>query len=166
MHRILTRIKHEEPAQRQAFVERIEEACGTALRTGLMRNAKQVARVAASGMDIGAHTVTHPILARLSLARAREEIEGSKAALESIIGRRVALFAYPNGVPQQDYRAEHVQLVRGAGFDAAVCTAWGVARPGADPFQLPRFTRRPRRLRLQRVRRSTWSTDPGPRSCR
>ncbi|HXF46700.1 MAG TPA: polysaccharide deacetylase family protein [Burkholderiaceae bacterium] len=138
--RILARIKHEEPAQRQAFVERIEEACGTALQAALMMRAEQVARLAASGMDIGAHTVTHPILARLSLAQAREEIESSKAALESIVGRRVALFAYPNGVPQQDYRAEHVELVRTAGFDAAVCTAWGVARPGADPFQLPRFT--------------------------
>lgn len=138
--RVLARIKHEEPAQRQASVERIEEACGTALRAPLMMRAEQVARLAASGMDIGAHTITHPILTRLSLARAREEIDGSKAALESIVGRRIALFAYPNGVPRRDYGPEHVGVVRAAGFDAAVSTAWGVARPDADLFQLPRFT--------------------------
>lgn len=138
--RILARIKHEEPGRRQAFVERIEEACGAAARTALMMRAEQVARLAASGMDIGAHTLSHPILARVSPAQAREEIAGSKAMLESIVGRSVALFAYPNGVPHQDYRAEHVEMVRRAGFDAAVSTAWGVARPDADLFQLPRFT--------------------------
>jgi peptidoglycan/xylan/chitin deacetylase (PgdA/CDA1 family) len=137
---ILARIKHEEPAQRQAFVERIEEACGATVRTALMMRSEQVARLAASGMDVGAHTVSHPILTRVSPAQAREEIADSKAALESIIGRRVALFAYPNGVPRRDYGAEHVELVRGIGYDAAVSTAWGVARPDADLFQLPRFT--------------------------
>ncbi|GAB4468892.1 MAG: polysaccharide deacetylase family protein [Burkholderiaceae bacterium] len=138
--RILTRIKHEKPERRLALVERIEEACGARLQTALMMRAEQVARLAAGGMDVGAHTISHPILTRLSPAQAREEIVGSKAVLESIVGRRVSLFAYPNGVPMQDYGAEHVQMVRGAGFDAAVSTAWGVARPGADPLQLPRFT--------------------------
>lgn len=138
--RILVRIKHEAPAQRQALVERIEEACGAAARTALMMRPQQVARLVARGMDVGAHTVSHPILTRVSPAQAREEIAGSRATLQSIIGRRVALFAYPNGVPCQDYGAEHVELVRAAGFEAAVSTAWGVARPGADLLQLPRFT--------------------------
>ncbi len=31
-------------------------------------------------------------------------------------------------------------MVRTLGFDAAVTTAWGAARHGADPLQLPRFT--------------------------
>jgi hypothetical protein len=31
-------------------------------------------------------------------------------------------------------------MVRDAGFSAAVSTAWGVASPGSDVFQLPRFT--------------------------
>ena len=50
------------------------------------------------------------------------------------------LFAYPNGRPDEDYRAEHAQMVRDAGFEAAVSTAWGSARRNSDPFQLPRFT--------------------------
>lgn len=138
--RILARIKHEEPTRRLALVEQIEEACGAGGGPALMMRPEQVARLAASGMDVGAHTVSHPILARVSPAQARNEIADSKAELESIIGRRVALFAYPNGVPRRDYTAEHVELVRAAGFDGAVSTAWGVARPDADLFQLPRFT--------------------------
>jgi hypothetical protein len=57
-----------------------------------------------------------------------------------MIGAPVRCFAYPNGRPHRDYRAEHVALVKKLGFDGAVCTAWGVARHGDDPFQLPRFT--------------------------
>ena len=48
------------------------------------------------------------------------------------------LFAYPNGKPDVDYRAEHVGIVRELGFEGAVSTAWG-GRCG-DLYQLPRFT--------------------------
>ncbi|MCS6944605.1 MAG: polysaccharide deacetylase family protein, partial [Sutterellaceae bacterium] len=106
----------------------------------LMMNCEQVADLAAAGFDIGGHTVTHPILARLSPEEARAEIAGGKSDLEAIVGRRVALFAYPNGVPGKDYAAEHVRLVRACGFQAGVSTAWGVAVWRSDPFQLPRFT--------------------------
>lgn len=138
--RILVAIKHHPPEYRAESVERIEEACDAAPSAPLMMRPEQVARLAASGMDIGGHTVTHPILARLPSVQAREEIADGKAALESIIGRRIALFAYPNGVPNHDYTAEHVRLVRDCGFQAAVSTAWGAARRQADLFQLPRFT--------------------------
>ncbi|MCX7902363.1 MAG: polysaccharide deacetylase family protein [Burkholderiaceae bacterium] len=138
--RVLTAIKHAPPAERSAAVERIEELCDAPPAPSLMMNCEQVADLAAAGFDIGGHTVTHPILARLSPEEARAEIAGGKSDLEAIVGRRVALFAYPNGVPGQDYTAEHVKLVRASGFQAAVSTAWGVATPRADPFQLPRFT--------------------------
>ena len=47
---------------------------------------------------------------------------------------------YPNGKPGQDYGARDTEIVRQLGFDGAVTTSWGVARPGADLYQLPRFT--------------------------
>ena len=49
-------------------------------------------------------------------------------------------FAYPNGKPGRDYRADHAKMVREIGFDAAVSTAHGAARAGSDLYQLPRFT--------------------------
>lgn len=138
--RVLTAIKHAPPAQRRAAVERIEELCGTPPAPRLMMDPEQVAHLAAAGFDIGGHTVTHPILARLPADEALAEIAGGKSDLEAIVGRRVALFAYPNGVPGRDYTAEHVRLARECGFAAAVSTAWGVAGRQSDPFQLPRFT--------------------------
>jgi peptidoglycan/xylan/chitin deacetylase (PgdA/CDA1 family) len=93
-----------------------------------------------AGMEIGGHTVNHPIVARLQKAAARAEIADGKAALEQIVGDQIRLFAYPNGKPGQDYLAEHVAMVKDLGFEAAVSTAWGAAARGGDLFQLPRFT--------------------------
>ena len=105
-----------------------------------MMTPEQVQGLAQRGMDVGAHTVSHPILTRLDPAAARQEIVANKEHLEQLLGGSVRLFAYPNGVPQQDYTAEHVQMVRDCGFAAAVTTAWGAATARSDRFQLPRFT--------------------------
>ena len=93
-----------------------------------------------SGMQIGAHTVSHPILATLDRATAFHEIAESKRTLEDIVDERVSLFAYPNGKPQTDYNAESVAVVRELGFDAAFSTYWAVATAKTDVFQVPRFT--------------------------
>ena len=91
-------------------------------------------------MTIGAHTVSHPILSRVSEDKARAEMAESKERLEAIIGRKVALFAYPNGKPGTDYTGVHVRLAREAGFEAACSTGWGAATTGCDIYQIPRFT--------------------------
>jgi hypothetical protein len=84
--------------------------------------------------------------------------------LEALVGEPIALFAYPNGKPRQDYAGAHVELVRTAGFDAACSTAWGVASRSSDVFQIPRFTPWDREawrfgLRLaQNLRRTAYAT--------
>jgi len=92
------------------------------------------------GMQVGAHTVSHPILRTLPREEARREIEVSKQVLEGLLGANVDLFAYPNGKPGEDYGPESVELVREAGFKAAVSTQWGVSTQRTDVFQLRRFT--------------------------
>jgi hypothetical protein len=75
----------------------------------------------------------------MDVTAASAEIRTSKAQLEAITGAPVTLFAYPNGKPGRDYHKEHVDIVRQAGFEAAVSTAAGVANISSDPYQLPRF---------------------------
>ncbi|MES2564774.1 MAG: polysaccharide deacetylase family protein, partial [Pseudomonadota bacterium] len=82
----------------------------------------------------------HPILARVPEDEARTEMGESKARLETIVGRDVTLFAYPNGKPGTDYAPIHVRLAHEVGFTAACSTGWGAARASSDIFQLPRFT--------------------------
>jgi len=137
---ILDAVKHLEPPERQAATDAVVRAAAAPTAQPAMMRADQVRGLRATGMDIGAHTVTHPILTRVGAAEARAEMQASKDALESIIDARVELFAYPNGVPVRDYGAEHIAMARGCGFDAAVSTAWGAASMRSDRFQLPRFT--------------------------
>jgi peptidoglycan/xylan/chitin deacetylase (PgdA/CDA1 family) len=133
-------IRHLPQGRREELTQAIVAASGSNEPPALMMPPQQVRNLRARGMDIGAHTITHPILTRIDAATARHEITSSKRQLEDLLDEPVDLFAYPNGVPQEDYTSEHVRIVRDCGFKAAVSTAWGAASARSDRFQLPRFT--------------------------
>lgn len=137
---IIGKIKYLPVTERLKLTERISEIAGARLPDNLMMTSAQVVEMRVAGMQIGAHTVSHPILASIPLEQAREEISVSKSSLERLLGEKVTLFAYPNGKPGADYKPEHAALVRELGFDAAVSTAWGAASFSSDIYQLPRFT--------------------------
>ncbi len=131
-------LKYSDPHERAAQAAAIAERVGSD-GNDLMLTEEQVRQLRREGVDIGAHTVTHPILVAAAADDARREIAASKSILESMIGEPVTLFAYPNGRPRRDYAREHVEMVRQAGFSAAVSTAWGACRRASDRFQLPRM---------------------------
>jgi peptidoglycan/xylan/chitin deacetylase (PgdA/CDA1 family) len=135
---MLGRMKYLVPAERQRKAEQIAERVGQPLPADLMLTEARVRRLAAGGIEIGGHSVTHPILSQVEPDAARREIGECKAQLEAIVRAPVRCFAYPNGKPQQDYQRIHVEMVREAGFGVAMSTAWGSARSGSDVLQLPR----------------------------
>ena len=137
---LIGQLKYLPTGARLDQVSRLVQAVDIALPTGLMMTSAQVIELHRAGMGIGGHTVNHPILASVPLGTARAEIAQGKEVLEALIGEKVRLFAYPNGKPGADYRAEHVRLVKELGFEGAVSTAWGAARGAPDVFQLPRFS--------------------------
>jgi peptidoglycan/xylan/chitin deacetylase (PgdA/CDA1 family) len=137
---LLAAIKYLSPAQREAAVRAVQAACGERLPDDLMMRSDQVRALRQAGMQIGAHTRSHPILTRLRDDAAYTEILGSKHDLEALLGEPVTLFAYPNGKPGVDYGANHARMVREAGFTAAVSTAPGAASASSDRLQLPRFS--------------------------
>lgn len=138
--RILAAIKYRPVAERMALAERIAECAGAALPADLMMTSAQAAGLARQGFALGGHTVTHPILATLDDDSARRELTVGRRQVEELAGRPVDLFAYPNGAPGRDYTAATVRLVRECGYAGAVTASPGAARPGTDPFQIPRFT--------------------------
>ena len=141
---VLGKLKYLPFEQRQRLAVDIRRRAGGAMRTmaPAMLTTFQLQRLHAAGMGIGAHTVSHPILAALSDHAARNDIANGKRELEQLLQAPVTLFAYPNGKAGRDYGPAHVAIVKSLGFTAALATDWGVARPGAglDLFQLPRFT--------------------------
>ncbi|MFL6675151.1 MAG: polysaccharide deacetylase family protein [Massilia sp.] len=130
--------KYLPPAARSGLVERLEALVGSGHGHGLMLTPEMVIELDRSGIEIGAHTVTHPILTSLDDDSARIEIDAGKAQLEALIGKPVRLFAYPNGKAGKDFDARHVEMVREAGYAAAFTTAVGPATRAKDRFQLPR----------------------------
>lgn len=136
---IISRLKYLEPSERVRRADRLAEHIGASLPDDLMMTDAQVRKLAGLGFEIGAHTVNHPILASVDEAAAWTEITQSRQRLEELTGAGIPSFAYPNGKPLQDYRREHVALVRKAGFEVAVSTAWGAATGEGDALQIPRI---------------------------
>ena len=137
-YRMIGEIKYQDASQRLDCARRLMDAAGAEPPVGLMMGAAQVRALRDAGMEIGAHTRGHPILARLDDASAEREIRDGARDLVDILGAPVDLFAYPNGRPGRDYGARDVALVRRQNFRAAVTTAWGFADGRTDPHEIPR----------------------------
>ena len=101
-------------------------------------NWSQVLEMRAAGMDIGAHTATHPTLAGLSQPAAWKEIYDSKRYLEDRLQEPITLFAYPLGQPRT-MPGILKRLVQQAGFSAACSTIWGADNRNTDLFALRRL---------------------------
>lgn len=103
----------------------------------LMLTWEDVHALVGLGCSIGAHTVNHPILSRVSPQRAWAEIAGSRTMIEKACGFAPGAFAYPNGRPA-DYTAAVQALVRKAGFTCAVTTQLGLNTGETSPYELRR----------------------------
>jgi peptidoglycan/xylan/chitin deacetylase (PgdA/CDA1 family) len=88
-------------------------------------------------VTIGAHSVNHVPLARLSRERQRDEIETSRSRLEEWIGRPVQSFSYPFG-GRADYDRRSVALCRAAGFRKAAANVPGSWHRWHGDFEIPR----------------------------
>jgi peptidoglycan/xylan/chitin deacetylase (PgdA/CDA1 family) len=95
----------------------------------------------APGVTLGAHTLSHPMLAKHPEEEARREIVESKAWLEETLGTPVRHFAYPVGDPGSAGPREFA-LANEAGFASAVTTRPGhlFAEHAAHPHALPRVS--------------------------
>jgi peptidoglycan/xylan/chitin deacetylase (PgdA/CDA1 family) len=86
------------------------------------------------GMEIGAHTRTHPRLTQCTDAQLRDEIQGSKTDLEDCLDAPVTQFCYPYG----DMDDRVAQVTQEAGYTAATTTQRGRASSGMNLLRLPR----------------------------
>ena len=91
------------------------------------------------GIEIGAHTARHPILAHAAADAQRAEIVESRAALEQWTGTPVRAFAYPNGQPRVDYSAETAAILADLGFDFGFTMRPAFAVADEPAFERSRF---------------------------
>ena len=81
--------------------------------------------------EVGAHTMSHPDLTRITSSQVESEIKDSKTYLEDLLGHQVAMFGYPYGRYNNDLK----QRVKRHGFiGARTCDPCGLSLP-QDPYQ-------------------------------
>ncbi len=99
---------------------------------------EEIRRMAAGAFRLGGHTHRHFMVSRLDDATLVEEIATGLRLIEQRTGQQARTFAYPNG-ESADYDARAVAALRQLGVCAAVTCRNAVARPGQDPYRLPRL---------------------------
>jgi len=131
-------LKHLPAQERNGLLERLlpspetEEAANDLDR---MMTWEEAAELARNGVELGAHTATHPILTHEDNATVCHELTTCKETLEEKLARPARAFAYPNGNWNEGVRAQ----VERAGFQCAFTTRRRWYCPGDDPFTIPRF---------------------------
>jgi peptidoglycan/xylan/chitin deacetylase (PgdA/CDA1 family) len=132
------------PAERNAWIDAIAESMSVTIPT--IAPAKyspcswsELREMADSGlMEIGSHTVTHPILSSVTDDESWDELTRSRAQIEEGTGRSAKSFCYPNGMPG-DYRPSQVQQVERAGYACSVVAEFGMVNHTSDRYRLPRI---------------------------
>jgi hypothetical protein len=100
---------------------------------------EEIRQLADGGLvEIGAHTITHPVLSAISIAQQQQEITDGKTQLEQMLNQPVASFAYPYGT-RDDYTRDSVAIVKRASFSCACSNFKGVVQPRTSLYELPRF---------------------------
>jgi peptidoglycan/xylan/chitin deacetylase (PgdA/CDA1 family) len=130
-------------ALRPKLVEYVEAATGVSAdrpSSPLFMNWDQIRELHAMGHTIGAHTVSHPVMASLSPEEQRMELVRSRRTIEEHLGVPVQLFAYPFGKRRMTFSDVTQRLVAEAGFLGAFANEGGWNKPGKlEPFNLKRI---------------------------
>jgi len=95
--------------------------------------------IQASGLiEIGSHSMTHPILANESEAQVMHEVKASKQRIENMLGQALVSFCYPNG-QEDDYKKNDVEALSTSGYLCAVTASFGLPSASTNEYLLPRF---------------------------
>jgi peptidoglycan/xylan/chitin deacetylase (PgdA/CDA1 family) len=96
----------------------------------------ELMQLVADGLvEIGSHSVTHPILEILPLDQQRIELQQSKNSLENLLNRSVTKFSYPNGSFPKGIRT----VLREVGYEYGFTSLGDALWRGSDPYFIPRF---------------------------
>jgi peptidoglycan/xylan/chitin deacetylase (PgdA/CDA1 family) len=160
---LLPKLKYLTPEGRRTALTRLIGDTGARIPDDLMLTTAQLQGLQAAGMEIGGHTMDHPILAVLSEAEARQQMADNRTHLTRLLGRAPRYFAYPNGRPEQDYLAVHARIARELGYEAAFTTSYGSAGPESGSFELPPiYSLGQRRTALLLASRAQFFQEPFP----
>jgi peptidoglycan/xylan/chitin deacetylase (PgdA/CDA1 family) len=132
------------PEDRNAWIDKMAASAGLIFPKTIPEKYapcswSELREMANSGlMEIGSHTVTHPILSSLTDEESWDELTRSRAQIGEGIGQTVDCFCYPNGM-LGDYRPSQVRQVELAGYTCSVIAQFGMVNHAGDRYRLPRI---------------------------
>lgn len=145
MYRWIEAIKMLPEGEKQLAVTRLPEILGVNIPGRAFANTMiswtHAREMSDNGIEMGGHTVNHPILTRISLGEAISEIVKSKQRIEDELRKPVSTFAYPNG-QLADFNMEIAQQVKQAGYESAFSLLSGPTRYATvarQPFAIRRI---------------------------
>jgi peptidoglycan/xylan/chitin deacetylase (PgdA/CDA1 family) len=105
-------------------------------------SAEQIKEMAGVGMEMVAHSVSHPDLGKESDPVVRDQLARSRGTLEGLLGQPILFFVYPAGEPfrsaTKERQAQVVTMLQEAGYRGALTATWNLAQDPAAPFALNR----------------------------
>jgi peptidoglycan/xylan/chitin deacetylase (PgdA/CDA1 family) len=104
----------------------------------IFMNIKEATQFIENGMEVGSHTISHPILSEIDATDRVSEINNSREQLEAMLNYPVKHFSYPNGTAR-DFNTEIAELVKQAGYQSAVTLIAGKNGSGTDLCKLCRI---------------------------
>jgi peptidoglycan/xylan/chitin deacetylase (PgdA/CDA1 family) len=122
---VLQRLKRLPPTARNRALDDLERSCGARPVQDHERERydfltwAQAREMASAGVEIGSHTVNHPILTTLDAGALRDELVESKHQIETALGEECVSFAYPNGSPA-DFGAREKAVLRESGYSCGL----------------------------------------------
>ena len=124
-------------------LDELQEKCGVAILPDagdrMLLTWDQVKEMHAAGMEFGAHTVTHPVMSRLTEEELEEEVLGCREAIAEHVGERPRVFCYPTGGAGHFGEREQDAL-RAAGYEYATSYVHGLSRlDSLERYALPRL---------------------------
>ena len=143
IHRLLQIYKQLPAEETPAFLDWLADASGTGRIPRTASAAPwmswdMVREMQAGGMEIGGHTVTHPVLSRLTADLQLTEVRQCKDRIEAEIGQPIKAFSYPVGQPDS-FTAETQKIVSESGYRWAFSFYGGLNRRRTmDPLNIAR----------------------------
>lgn len=128
----------ESPAAQALNEQSLADETSPTCRRFALLNQSELRELAAAGMSIGAHTLSHPMLSQAPPELARAEIIDSRSELESVLQQRVWAFAYPFG-DAQSVTPQIFTMAEEAGYAAAFLNYGGGLGTPLPPYALPRI---------------------------
>jgi peptidoglycan/xylan/chitin deacetylase (PgdA/CDA1 family) len=130
-------------AERDAAIDSLEASAGSSpsppdVERYAFLDWDAVRELAAHGVEIGSHTVSHAMLSSLDADERRREVVDSRQEIERELGRPCVLFSYPNGT-LRDFGDEDRENLRRAGYSAAFSQIPGTNDHATDPFAFRRI---------------------------